>query len=245
MAVSTATPEAPATGRPGPARAGRARPSGWLLLAPALIALALLFVLPLATLVVDSFTEPETGLGNYASLFTDGYTIRVLGRTLLIALIVSVIGLLLAYPYAYAMTLVGPTMRGVLITVVLVPFWTSMLARNFAWLVLLQDGGVVQDLLRPFGLGEVRLLGTSTAVGISMTQVLLPFLVLPLYSAMSQIDGSLVAAGQSLGAPGPGPSAASTSRCPPRASSPACRWSSCCRWASTSRRPCSARTATR
>ncbi|MEV4511255.1 ABC transporter permease subunit [Dactylosporangium sp. NPDC049525] len=204
MAVSTATPEAPVTGRPGrpgPARAGRARPSGWLLLAPALIALALLFVLPLATLVVDSFTEPETGLGNYASLFTDGYTIRVLGRTLLIALIVSVIGLLLAYPYAYAMTLVGPTMRGVLITVVLVPFWTSMLARNFAWLVLLQDGGVVQDILRPFGLGEVRLLGTSTAVGISMTQVLLPFLVLPLYSAMSQIDGSLVAAGQSLGAP--------------------------------------------
>jgi putative spermidine/putrescine transport system permease protein len=150
---------------------------------------------------VDSFTEPETGLGNYASLFTDGYTIRVLGRTLLIALIVSVIGLLLAYPYAYAMTLVGPTMRGVLITVVLVPFWTSMLARNFAWLVLLQDGGVVQDILRPFGFGEVRLLGTSLAVGISMTQVLLPFLVLPLYSAMSQIDGSLVAAGQSLGAP--------------------------------------------
>ncbi|WP_327004749.1 ABC transporter permease subunit [Dactylosporangium sp. NBC_01737] len=201
MAVSTATPEAPATGRPGPARAGRVRPRGWLLLAPALIALALLFVLPLATLVVDSFTEPETGLGNYASLFTDGYTIRVLGRTLLIALVVSVIGLLLAYPYAYAMTLVGPTMRGVLITVVLVPFWTSMLARNFAWLVLLQDGGVVQDILRPFGFGEVRLLGTSLAVGISMTQVLLPFLVLPLYSAMSQIDGSLVAAGQSLGAP--------------------------------------------
>ncbi|MEU7873759.1 ABC transporter permease subunit [Dactylosporangium sp. NPDC049140] len=201
MAVSTATPEAPTTGRPGPGRAGRARSSGWRLLAPALIALALLFVLPLATLVVDSFTEPETGLGNYASLFTDGYTIRVLGRTLLIALIVSVIGLLLAYPYAYAMTLVGPTMRGVLITVVLVPFWTSMLARNFAWLVLLQDGGVVQDLLRPFGLGDVRLLGTSLAVGISMTQVLLPFLVLPMYSAMSQIDSSLVAAGQSLGAP--------------------------------------------
>ncbi|GAA3934643.1 ABC transporter permease subunit [Actinoplanes auranticolor] len=201
MAVSTATPEAPATGRPGPARTARKRPSGWLFLAPALLALVVLFVLPLAGLVVDSFTEPETGLGNYASLFTDGYTIRVLGRTLVIALIVSVIGALLAYPYAYAMTLAGPTMRALLVTIVLIPFWTSMLARNFAWLVLLQDGGVVQKILTPVGLGDVRLLGTPIAVGISMTQVLLPFLVLPMYSAMSQIDGRLVAAGQSLGAP--------------------------------------------
>ncbi|AGZ41419.1 ABC transporter permease subunit [Actinoplanes friuliensis] len=201
MAVSTATPEAPTTGRLGPARAGRARWAGWLFLAPALIALVVLFVVPLFSLVVDSFTEPETGLGNYASLFTDGYTIRVLGRTLFIALVVSVIGALLAYPYAYAMTLVGPTTRALLVTIVLIPFWTSMLARNFAWLVLLQDGGVVQRILTPFGLGDVRLLGTPLAVGISMTQVLLPFLVLPMYSAMSQIDGRLVAAGQSLGAP--------------------------------------------
>jgi putative spermidine/putrescine transport system permease protein len=202
MAVSTAAPEAPPAGRPGAAPMARVRrSSGWLPLAPALIALVVLFVAPLASLVVDSFTDPETGLGNYASLFTDGYTLRVLGRTLFIALIVAVAGVLMAYPYAYAMTLVGPTMRAVLVTVVLVPFWTSMLARNFAWLVLLQDGGVVQKILTPFGLGDVRLLGTPLAVGISMTQVLLPFLVLPLYSAMSQIDGRLVAAGQSLGAP--------------------------------------------
>ncbi|MBM2614866.1 ABC transporter permease subunit [Actinoplanes sp. LDG1-06] len=198
MAVDTATRETPA---PAVAKTAARRSSGWLSLAPALIALVVLFVLPLASLVIDSFTEPETGLGNYASLFTDGYTLRVLGRTLVIALIVSVAGLLLAYPYAYAMTLVGPTMRAVLVTVVLVPFWTSMLARNFAWLVLLQDGGLVQTILKPFGLGDVRLLGTPLAVGISMTQVLLPFLVLPMYSAMSQIDGRLVAAGQSLGAP--------------------------------------------
>ncbi|MEO3925189.1 ABC transporter permease subunit [Micromonosporaceae bacterium B7E4] len=200
MAAPTATAEAP-TRRLGPARLGRAHATGWLLLLPSLAALLLLFVLPLVNLVVDSFTEPTTGLGNYASLFTDGYTIRVLGRTLLVALVVSVVGVLLAYPYAYAMTLVGPTMRAVLVTIVLVPFWTSMLARNFAWLVLMQDGGVIQQFLRPFGLGDVTLLGTTLAVGISMTQVLLPFLVLPMYSAMEQIDGRLVAAGQSLGAP--------------------------------------------
>ena len=201
MAAPTATAEAPVRGRPAPALFSWIRSSGWLLLLPALAALILLFVVPLVNLVVDSFTEPSTGLGNYTSLFTDGYTLRVLGRTLLISGVVAIVGVLLAYPYAYAMTLVGPTMRALLVTVVLVPFWTSMLARNFAWLVLMQDGGVIQKLLRPFGLGQVTLLGTTLAVGIAMTQVLLPFLVLPMYSAMEQIDGRLVSAGQSLGAP--------------------------------------------
>ncbi|MFI5894135.1 ABC transporter permease subunit [Actinoplanes sp. NPDC051513] len=197
MAAPTITREAP-TRRLAPARL---RKGGWLFLLPALVALVILFVVPLINVVVDSFTEPSAGLGNYASLFTDGYTLRVLGRTLLIALVVAVVGAALAYPYAYAMTLVGPMMRAVLVTVVLVPFWTSMLARNFAWLVLMQDGGVVQDILRFAGFGNVTLLGTSLAVGISMTQVLLPFMVLPMYTAMEQIDGRLVAAGQSLGAP--------------------------------------------
>ncbi|MBX6723070.1 MAG: ABC transporter permease, partial [Dactylosporangium sp.] len=201
MTVPTATVRAPRTGRLAPAWTDRARASGWLLLLPAVTALVVLFVAPMASIVVDSFTEPDVGLDNYASLFTDGYTIRVLGRTLLVALAVSVVGALLAYPYAYAMTLVGPAMRAMLVTIVLVPFWTSMMARNFAWMVLMQDGGVVQQLLRPFGLGHVTLLGTAPAVGVSMTQVLLPFLVLPMYSAMEQIDGRLVAAGQSLGAP--------------------------------------------
>lgn len=206
MAVPTAAPPgpqaaAPSSGRPLPAWIARAHTSGWLLLAPALIALVVLFVVPLLTVVVDSVTDPVPGLGNYATLFTDGYTLRVLGRTLLVGLVVAVVGVAFAYPYAYAMTLVGPTMRAVLVTVVLVPFWTSMLARNFAWLVLMQDGGVLQSALGFLGFGEVTLLGTTAAVGISMTQVMLPFLVLPMYSAMQQIDGRLVVAGQSLGAP--------------------------------------------
>jgi len=199
-APTTTTAEAP-TGRLAPSWIRRAHASGLLLLLPALIALVVLFVLPLANIVVDSFTEPTVGLENYVSLFTNGYTIRVLTRTLLVAVAVAVAGVLLAYPYAYAMTLVGPTMRAVLVTIVLIPFWTSMMARNFAWMILMQDGGLIQRMLRPFGLGEVVLLGTPVAVCIAMTQVLLPFLVLPMYSSMEQIDRRLVAAGQSLGAP--------------------------------------------
>ncbi len=190
--------------RPGRRRvlspAGRRRAAGLLLLLPALIALTMFFVLPLVSIVVDSFTEPEPGLGNYVHLFTDGYTLRVLGRTLVVALMVTVAGMLLAYPYTYMMTMAGPATRAVMVTVVLIPFWTSMLARNFAWIVLMQDGGVVQGALGLVGLGGTRLLGTTFAVTVSMTQVLLPFMVLPMFSVMQQIDRRLLLAGQSLGA---------------------------------------------
>ncbi|GIH24136.1 ABC transporter permease [Acrocarpospora phusangensis] len=186
--------------RTGLSPAGRRRAAGLLLLLPALVALTLFFLLPMLSILLDSVTDPEPGLANYVSLFTDGYTLRVLGRTLLVALLVTVAGLVLAYPYAYLMTLAGPALRAVMVTVVLVPFWTSMLARNFAWMVLMQDGGVVQGFFRLLGLGEVTLLGTTTAVTISMTQVLLPFMVLPMFSVMQQIDRRLLLAGQSLGA---------------------------------------------
>ncbi|MFI7449112.1 ABC transporter permease [Nonomuraea sp. NPDC049714] len=202
MPASTASPPtaapAPPAGRHPAAR--RRRAAALLLLLPALVALVLFFVLPLLDIIIGSFTDPEPGLGNYLSLFTDGYTLRVLGRTLLVALIVTLVGLLLGYPYAYMMTLAGPTTRAVMVTVVLVPFWTSMMARNFAWMVLIQDGGVVQGILGLVGLSGVTLLGTATGVALSMTQVLLPFMVLPMFSVMQQIDRRLLLAGQSLGA---------------------------------------------
>jgi putative spermidine/putrescine transport system permease protein len=189
-------PDAPA-GRPAPP----ARRNAVLLLLPALVVLTVLFALPLLNVAVQSLTDPGFGFGHYTSLFTDGYTLRVLGRTVLTALVVTAAGLVLAYPYAYAMTIVGPIARAVLVTVVLVPFWTSMLARNFAWLVLMQDGGVIQRfLLAPVGLGRTVLLGTGTGVVISMTQVMLPFMVLPMYSRMQQIDRRLVKAAHGLGA---------------------------------------------
>ncbi|WP_412516001.1 ABC transporter permease subunit [Actinomadura madurae] len=203
MAAPTRAPSppdaAPAGGPAPPTR--RDRRSAVLLLLPALVALTVLFALPLINVAWQSFTDPTFGIDNYTSLFTDGYTLRVLGRTVLTALVVTFVGMVLAYPYAYAMTIVGPTARAVLVTVVLVPFWTSMLARNFAWLVLMQNDGVIQKyLLAPFGFGDTVLLGTNTGVAISMTQVMLPFMVLPMYSRMQQIDRRLVKAAQGLGA---------------------------------------------
>ncbi len=172
-----------------------------LLLAPAVLVLAVFFLLPLAGSIYRSFTDPVTGVQNYTGLLNDGVTTAVVLRTLGVASLVTLVTLLLAYPYAYAMTKVGPTGRAVMLTLALLPFWTSLLARNFAWLLLLQDHGPVQRLFEFFGRDGVVLFGTLTGVTVAMAQVLLPYMILPLYSSMQSIDQRLLTAARGLGAP--------------------------------------------
>ncbi len=196
------------------------RRSGLLLAAPALVLLTLLFFLPLLRIVWQSFNEHPTlvggpehflGIGNYKTLFTDGYTVRILIRTLIIGLIIAAVTGLFAYPYAYMMTIVGPRTRAILVTLVLVPLWTSNLARSFAWVVLLQAHGPVDNIF------HVVLKGTPVAVTLAMGQVLLPFMVLPMDSGRPGIDRNLLSAGESLGPTGSRHFAGSTSRCRCRA----------------------------
>jgi len=177
----------------------RRRPRPHLLLAlPALALLAGALLLPLAQSAWNSVGMPQPTGEHYASLFTDGVTLRVLGRTAGTAVLVTLIAFLLGYPFAYLMTRVSPRVRALLLVVVLVPFWTSVMARNFAWILILQSGGPVHSFFRLFGL-DVVLYGTVAGVAIAMSQVLLPFMVLPLYSALSGIDRKLLLAARGLG----------------------------------------------
>ncbi|BCI50978.1 ABC transporter permease [Mycolicibacterium litorale] len=170
------------------------------LLAPAILLVAVFFVLPITAILIRSFTEPQLGLQVYRELFADPTTLRVLGRTLFVGVVAVVVCLVLGYPYAYLMTLVGPSTRSLLMVVVLVPFWTSLMARTFAWISLLQRDGPVSALLGFFGLPDVVLLGSSAGVVIGMVQILLPYMVLTLSTSLSQIDRGLLTAAQSLGA---------------------------------------------
>ncbi|WP_405620902.1 ABC transporter permease [Streptomyces sp. NBC_01511] len=209
LMTGTGTPRAPGPapgpdGRRAPARAPRrpalgGRSRQLLLLAPAALMLLVFFAYPLAGIVWQAFTDPEPGLGNFGDLLSDPTTTRVVGRTLLTSLVVAVATLVLAYPYAYLMTVSGPRTRAVLMALVLLPFWTSLMARNFAWIVLLQDGGPLGMLGSLFG-RDGGLLGTAPGVAIGMIQVLLPYMVLPLYSVMSGIDRRLLSAASGLGA---------------------------------------------
>ncbi|WP_440710257.1 ABC transporter permease [Herbiconiux sp. YIM B11900] len=182
-----------------PSRTRRTPRPGWLLLVPALALLAGILLVPLFQSLLRSIGTPEFTLDHYASLFTDGVTLTVLGRTAMTAVIVTVVTFLLGYPYAYLMTRVGPRLRGVLLVIVLIPFWTSVMARNYAWIVLLQRGGPVQSVFEFFGAGDVVFQGSVVGVTIAMSQVMLPFMVLPLFSALGGIDRKLLLAARGLG----------------------------------------------
>ena len=188
---------------------GRERPGTWLsrmprnrslLIVPALALVIAFFVYPVVSLSLDSVLKPTPGFTHYVDALTSSTTTTILIRTLKVAAIVTALTLALSYPYAYLLTLVRGRARLLLVFLVLLPFWTSLMARTFAWVVLLQPGGIVAKLTSPLGIGEAGLLGTQAGVTLAMAQVLLPFMVLPLYSSMTSIDRRLLAAAQSMGA---------------------------------------------
>lgn len=181
-------------------KAPRASGRAWLLLLPAYALLIGVFAYPLLESVWRSFSEPTLGFENYTWALTNPNNLGVITRTFGNALLATVICLVLAYPYAYLMMIVGPKARTALVVVALIPFWTSLMIRTFAWIVLLQDGGVVNTILGAIGIGPLELLRTNTGVIIGLSHVLMPFMVLPLYAVMSGIDMRLVTAARSLGA---------------------------------------------
>lgn len=181
---------------------GRVRPftvnSGLLL--PAVALVLIVFVTPVCFVVAQSFSDPSLGLQNYQWLFSTGRNLEVILRTLGVALAATFICALLGYPYAYLMSISGPRLRGILTALVILPFWTSMMVRTFAWVIILQDNGLLNSLLGIVGLPGQSLLGTTWAVLIGMCQVLMPFMVLPMASTMQSIDQKLPLAAQIMGA---------------------------------------------
>ncbi|MFC3085227.1 ABC transporter permease [Tabrizicola soli] len=175
------------------------RQPAWLVL-PAILLLVVALGYPLLQVVIRSFTDPEPGLGNYTWFFSRPVNMTVFWRTFEVAGWVTVLCLVLGYPYAWLMTAVGPNMRLLLILCVLVPFWVSGVVRTLAWVILLQDSGVINKVIMALGFEKVRLIRTQTGVIIGMTQVLLPFMIMPLYAVMRGIDLRLVQAARSLGA---------------------------------------------
>lgn len=150
-----------------------------------------------------SLTDPpNAGLANYQTFVNSAADMRVLGNTFYIATISTVVCLVIGYPYAYLMNIAPPRVAGVLLIFVLVPFWSSLLVRTFAWEVILRDTGVINSLLMGWGLIKepLALMRNTLGVILGMSQILLPFMVLPLYTVMRRIDPELTRAAANLGA---------------------------------------------
>ncbi len=125
-------------------------------------------------------------------------------RTLWMSMLITVLCLVLAYPIAYLMSILPARTSNLLMILVLLPFWTSLLVRTSAWIAILQQEGVINDLLVAIGaIGDdnrLALIHNQTGTIIAMVHVLLPFMVLPLYSVMKTIPPSYMRAARSLGA---------------------------------------------
>jgi ABC-type spermidine/putrescine transport system permease subunit I len=181
----------------------------WQRIAPALLVLPLVlymlafYLVPLASMLLRSVAEPSWTLDNYRRLAADRVFLEVFWTTLRTALVVTLGTMLLGYPVALALSRLRRGAATMVLIVVLLPFWTSVLVRSYAWMVLLGRHGVINDLLIGVGLisAPLRLLNTSFAVHAAMIHILLPYMILPIASVLRQIDGALPRAAAGLGAP--------------------------------------------
>lgn len=172
------------------------------LLAPFFALLLVIFLYPLLSLLSLSFLEPHATLSNYGRVFENPIYLRVMLRTAWISLLTTLLALVLGFPIAYMMTKVKGVIATLLTACVLLPLWSSVLVRTAAWVVLLRRDGLVNHALQWLGLTErpLTLLYTEGAVVLAMAHVLLPFLILPIYSALRNIPDDYMRAAAVLGA---------------------------------------------
>jgi spermidine/putrescine transport system permease protein len=178
----------------------------WLFLAPAGAWLLCMLVLPLIVVFVFSFGE-RGAAGGYVPAFTFDNYLNLGARwtafknTLTLAPVGTLICLVIAYPLAYFLALkTTPRWRTMLLILVIVPFWTSILIRSYAWIYLLGGGGI-PSLLNALGLGNPRLINTPFAVLVGIVYGYLPLMVFPIHVALERLDKRLLEASSDLGSP--------------------------------------------
>jgi putative spermidine/putrescine transport system permease protein len=204
LEAASARPPDAAAGARRPAVPVLARPSvvSALLLAPLLVFLIGCFFLPLGSLFKLSFSAPEGPFSAYREIALSEVYRRVFVNTVILAFNVAVIAVVLSYPTAWMLSRLRGFRLSLAVWCLLFPLWISVLVRTFAWILLLERNGPVNRAL--VGLGVVdqplSMLFSSTGVYIGMVHVLLPYALLPIYSAMRTVDGRLLQASDGLGA---------------------------------------------
>ena len=178
----------------------------WLLSAPALLLFACLLLVPLALTAVLSFQvfDHATGVKNtftlahYTAVFTDDYYHAIFWRTFWISALVTLICMLVGAPEAYVLSRMNKPWRSILLLVVLAPLLVSVVVRAFGWSMLLGPEGVVNQLVRWAGLPTMKILYTEAAVVIALVHVMMPFMVIPVWTSLQKLDPGVENAALSL-----------------------------------------------
>jgi putrescine transport system permease protein len=190
----------------------------WLLIAPPFLWLLIFFLLPLGVVAAISLTQAADTIPPYTALFIHGpngiesqaslanYRLIAEGdlraNSLGFAALATVLCLLVGYPIAFAIARAPKAWRNPLLFLVILPFWTSLLIRVYAWIAILQPTGLLNRALSALGLIDkpILLIYNDFSVVLGLVYAYLPFMILPLYGSLSQLDGSLVEAAADLGA---------------------------------------------
>lgn len=176
----------------------------WMLILPPALFFLIFLMVPLVQILMISFTNAAgaASVESFVKFFSSDVYLKVIATTFRISLVVTVACLLLGYPVAYTMAFCSKRISCLIMIAVMIPFWTSLLVRTYAWMILLQTNGVVNNILK--GLGLIRqpleLLHNEVGIMIGMTHILLPYMILSLYPVMKGIDRNLLLASRTLGA---------------------------------------------
>ena len=185
-----------------------ARSTPWLLSAPAMLLFSSLLLLPLTLTAVLSFNvfDYNTGVKNiftwahYAAIFTDDYYFEIFWRTFWIAGLTTLICLLIGAPEAYVLSRMGDPWRTVFLLIVLAPLLVSVVVRAFGWSMLLGPRGLVNQVFAFIGMGPFKILYTEWAVVIALVHVMLPFMIIPIWTSLQKLDPGVENAALSLSA---------------------------------------------
>jgi len=174
------------------------------LCSPALLLILIILVIPIGWLSWLSFIGKDGSLSweNYARMMEGTSYYKIFWTTFKVSFLTTGICIVLGYPLAYFLSQLPPRAATLCMITVLLPFWTSLLVRTYAWLVLLQRKGLINDWAIGLGLWEtpVKLVHNLNGTLIGMVHIMLPFLVLPVYGSMKAIDRDYVRAAANLGA---------------------------------------------
>lgn len=167
--------------------------------APYYLWAAIFIIVPLVLVVYYAFTDANGNftldyiktLGNYQYIFL---------RSIWYGFLATVISLVIAYPLAYIMSKSSASVQRMMVMIVMLPMWMNFLIRTYSWMTILEDTGIINNLLSAIGLPQVHIINTAGAVILGMVYNYLPYMILPLYTVMSKMNPSIIEAAEDLGA---------------------------------------------
>ena len=182
--------------------ANRSEPSGIAYVVPALLLVLAFFAFPVAALLLRSVLEPEPGLGNYAELLGSATYLNIFVNTFVVSGLVTLISVVVGFPVAWMLAIMPRRWSQIVFAVLILSMWTNLLARTYAWMVLLQRTGVINKTLMSLGVIDqpLELVNNLTGVTIGMTYIMLPFVILPLTGIIRAIDPAVLQAAALCGA---------------------------------------------